>query len=50
MLKRYIIPSALWLMATIFIVIAACGGDDDADGTATPTDTGDGTVASLSAE
>jgi general L-amino acid transport system substrate-binding protein len=41
MLKRYIIPSALWLMATIFIVIAACGGDDDADGTATP-DTGDG--------
>lgn len=40
MLKRYIIPSALWLMATVFIVIAACGGDDDADGTTTPTDTG----------
>jgi general L-amino acid transport system substrate-binding protein len=44
MLKRYIIPSALWLMATIFIVIAACGGDDDADGTATPTDTGGDTA------
>ncbi len=43
MLKRYIIPSALWLMATIFIVIAACGGDDDADGTDTPTPDGDGT-------
>jgi len=43
MLRRYIIPSALWLIATVFIVIAACGGDDDADGTdGTPTD-GDGT-------
>lgn len=44
MLRRYIIPSTLWLLATVFIVIAACGGDDnDADGTDGTPAGGDGT-------
>lgn len=40
MLRKYIIPIVLWAIASLTLIVAACGDDDDAGGTATP---GDGT-------
>ena len=40
MLRKYIIPIVLWAIASMTLIVAACGDDDDAGGTATP---GDGT-------
>lgn len=43
MLRKYIIPIVLWAIASLTLIVAACGDDDDAGGSTTPTGGASGT-------